>query len=73
MPDRRTFLMTCAGAIAVPAVAHFALPPAAQALPLLPSAQLPTTALRIHGWDSATGSADEVWLHVSPSWRANWR
>ena len=73
MPNRRTFLITCGGAIAVPAVAQFALPPSAKALPSLPSAGLPTVALRIHGWDSATGSADDVWLQVSTSWRANWR
>jgi len=73
MPNRRTFLITCGGAIAVPAVAQFALPAAAQALPSSTSARAPTPVLRVEGWDSATGSAGDVWLQVSPSWRANWR
>jgi hypothetical protein len=72
MPDRRTFLVTCAGVVAVPAVAHFALPSAAHALPASLPAALPASSLRIHGWEPAVDSAD-AWVQINASWRATWR
>jgi hypothetical protein len=72
MPDRRTFLITCGGVVAVPAVAHFALPLATHAASVSPAAS-PTFALRIDGWDSAADSGHDVWVQINSSWRANWR
>ena len=71
MPDRRTFLVTCAGVVAVPAVAHFVLP-SAHAMPASLPAPLPPSALRIHGWESAGDPAD-AWVQINASWRATWR
>ncbi len=73
MPDRRTFLITCAGVAVAPAFAHVGaqLAAAEQALP--PVALPAASALRIAGWDSAPDSGDDVWVHVNSSWRANWR
>jgi len=72
MPDRRTFLVTCAGAVAVPAVAHFSLPSAGHALPATMPAELPALGLRIHGWETAADTGD-AWVHINASWRASWR
>jgi hypothetical protein len=73
MPDRRTFLITCSGVVAVPALAQFALSLAERALPVSPAAEAPTLALRIDGWDSRTDSSNDVWVQINSSWRATWR
>ncbi len=73
MPDRRTFLVTCGGVIALPAVAQFRLPMAESAVRDSPAAGASTVSLRIDGWDSTLDSGNDVWLQINSSWRANWR
>jgi hypothetical protein len=74
MPDRRTFLIACGGAMAVPAVAPFALARAEHvAPPALASVPLATPALRVDGWDSPSSTQGDVWVHINSSWRATWR
>ena len=72
MVDRRTFLITCGGVIAVPAVAHFGLASAAHVTTAVPSVAMPAPALRIHGWDS-TVEAGDICIQINGSWRATWR
>ena len=72
MPDRRTFLITCGGVVAAPALAQFGLPLAGG--PSAPLAAVPSKlVLRIDGWDSPVDSESDVWVQVNSSWRATWR
>jgi hypothetical protein len=78
MPDRRTFLITCTGAVATPALSLFAATATATASG--PAAIAATTAstpeapvLRIDGWEPSVESGSTVWVQVSTSWRAAWR
>jgi hypothetical protein len=73
MPDRRTFLITCGGMVAVPALAHFGLPLTGSSLPASVAAAPPKLVLRIDGWESPADSESDVWVQVSSSWRATWR
>jgi hypothetical protein len=73
MPDRRTFLITCASAVASPAFAHVGLPSEGRGVPASLEAAPPTPLLRIDGWDSPVDSASDVWVQVNSSWRAAWR
>jgi hypothetical protein len=75
MPDRRTFLITCAGALAAPALS---LPLfGATSTPIAPATAMAATTeapvLRIDGWDGAADSGNDVWLQINSSWRAAWR
>jgi len=76
MPDRRTFLITCTGAVAAPALSLFAATATASS-PVATAATAvnmrETPVLRIDGWDPSTESDSTVWVQVSTSWRAAWR
>lgn len=77
MPDRRTFLITCGGVVAAPALAHLGLP-LAGVRPAASQAAAPATlVLRIDGWDTPDASDPAahsgVWVHINSSWRAAWR
>jgi hypothetical protein len=89
MPQRRSFLVGCAGAVAMPVLALADLPVATGEMSrsLVPdaAAQLAMTSatppadlvMRIAGWElpATTGSTADVeaWIHINSSWRANWR
>ncbi len=84
MIRRRSFLIGCSGLIAAPVCAHLALPTTMRTLPeaaedVAVTTELPAVAsaqegvLRIDGWDSATDSGNDAWVHINSSWRASWR
>ena len=83
MPDRRTFLITCGGVVAAPALAQFGLPATGGTTTWrgTPSGGLPacspptplTLTLKIAGWEPQTDCASDVRVHINSSWRATWR
>jgi hypothetical protein len=73
MPDRRTFLITCASVAASPVLAHVGLPTDGGSVPASHEAAPPTLVLRVDGWDTPVDSASDVWVQVNSSWRAAWR
>jgi hypothetical protein len=73
MPNRRTFLITCTGAVAAPALSLFGTPSAADGLVTTAANAPETPVLRIDGWESPVDSGSSVWIQVNTSWRAAWR
>jgi hypothetical protein len=73
MPDRRTFLITCTGAVAAPALSLFSAPSTANGLVTTAASAPETPVLRIDGWESPVDSDSSVWIQVNTSWRAAWR
>ena len=83
MIRRRTFLITCGGAVAAPVFAQLALPLTARRewtagdMPISTASAAAASpakiALRIDGWESPAGSEPDVWVQINSSWRAAWR
>jgi hypothetical protein len=75
MPDRRTFLITCTGAVAAPALSIplFGASSTANGLATTVTNTPETPVLRIDGWESPVDSGSSIWIQVNTSWRAAWR
>ena len=78
MTGRRSFLMGCGVVVASPVFAHLALPAgtmrdARESTTMHTTAPPQSIALRVAGWDAESDSDRDVFVHISSSWRANWR